>query len=166
MDTRSTAIHEAGHAVKGRVLRLTCGGASIVPNEDEEEAGHSLTADPWETFSHWDQTFMEAIERGEQPLKYRLARSAFRGRIIAYMAGAEAENELLGKCQGGDGDDRKQIEMMAESGHAELPDALWQRYEPRTRRLVRKHRTSIERVAEALQARQTLQPDEIDALIA
>jgi len=59
---------------------------------------------------------------------------------------------------------------MAESRHAELPDDLWRRYEPRmrrqTRRLVRKHRDKIERVAAALLERWKLEPDEIDALTA
>jgi hypothetical protein len=94
-----------------------------------------------------------ALERGELRVKYRDVRSAFLGRIIAYMAGAEAENELLGLCRGGDGNDRREIEWMAESRHAELPEDLWRRYEPRmrrqTRRLVRKHRASVERVADA-----------------
>jgi hypothetical protein len=113
---------------------------------------------------------MEAAARGEQPVKYREVRLAFRGKIIALMAGAEAENELLGQCRGGDGDDRREIEEMAQSRYSELPDDLWQRYEPRmrrqTRRLIRKHRASIELVAAALQACGTLAPDEIDTLIA
>jgi hypothetical protein len=50
---------------------------------------------------------------------------AFRGRIITYMTGAEAEIEILGQFAGGDGNDRSEIEWMAESRHAELPDDLW-----------------------------------------
>jgi ATP-dependent Zn protease len=36
---RRTAIHEAGHAVVGRVLGTTCGEATIVPDYDEMTAG-------------------------------------------------------------------------------------------------------------------------------
>jgi hypothetical protein len=41
-----TKIHEAGHAVLGRALGLTCGSATIIPNKDEDEAGHAAIADP------------------------------------------------------------------------------------------------------------------------
>lgn len=41
--------------------------------------------------------------------KFRTEDSALRGRILSYMAGAEAEVELLGTCAGGDGEDRREI---------------------------------------------------------
>jgi hypothetical protein len=37
-----------------------------------------------------------------------------RGRVMAFMAGAEAELEIIGRCRGEDGDDRYQIAMMRE----------------------------------------------------
>jgi hypothetical protein len=40
--------------------------------------------------------------------------NAIVGRIIAFMAGAEAEVEIVGNCQGGDDDDRLQIARMME----------------------------------------------------
>jgi ATP-dependent Zn protease len=43
----SIAYHEAGHAVRGRVLGLDCGSATIAP--DDDAAGHAITADPWVT---------------------------------------------------------------------------------------------------------------------
>ena len=83
--------------------------------------------------------------------------------------GGETENELLGRCQGGDGDDRREIEFMAKSDDANLPDEQWQSYEPRmrrqVRRLVRKHRAAIERVAAALLERGKLEASEIDGLL-
>lgn len=154
---KATAIHEAGHAVIGRVLGLLCGCATIIPNESKAEAGYSICADPWATLSAW-----------EKREKFRDARSAFCGRILAYMAGAESERELLGQCPVGDGDDRYQIAMMAESCDSGLSNH-WEQYEPRmrrqTRRLVRKHRDKIERIARALLERETLEAHEIDALI-
>ena len=48
-----TSVHEAGHAVIGRVLTLACGPASIVP--DDNSRGHAITADPYETLSQWER---------------------------------------------------------------------------------------------------------------
>jgi len=82
------------------------------------------------------------------------------------MAGFEAEVELLGSTQGGDGDDRHQIELMAE----ELkPGTNWEKLEPRlramTHMLVRRHKARIERVAKALLARTTLSAKQLDKLV-
>jgi hypothetical protein len=166
---KATAIHEAGHAVIGRVLGLSCGSVTIIANPAEGEAGHAIIFDPWKTASDWDRALEEQVERGFVLSKCHDARSAFRGTILAKMAGAEAENEIIGACQGGDGADRSEIEMMAESPVTGFSEALWERYESRmrrqVRRLVRKHRAGIERVAEALLERHILQPEEIDALI-
>jgi len=39
---RPTAYHEAGHAVIGRVLGMTCGGATIVPDYDACAWGNAI----------------------------------------------------------------------------------------------------------------------------
>ena len=153
-DPHHTAIHEAGHAVIARVLALTCGGATIVPDYDDGAAGHSITEDPWHCLYEWEK-------RG----KVRNDDAVWHARIIGYMAGAEAEVALLGSTQGGDADDRYQIELMAE----ELVGAgTWNRIEPRLRRmtqmLVRRHRLLIERVAAALLEKRTLSREELDGL--
>jgi len=156
MSDKSTAYHEAAHAVIGRVLGLTCGQVSIIT--DDDSVGHAIIADPWVTVWDW-----------EQRARFRDARQAFRGTIIARMAGAEAEVEFFGQCRGGDGDDRREISMMMDSRYAEIPPDHWDRYEARlraqTRRLVRRNRDGIERIAGALLDRGTLQPDEIEALL-
>jgi ATP-dependent Zn protease len=156
-DPHHTATHEAGHAVIARVLTLACGGATIVPNYDDSSAGHSITADQWTCLNEWQK-------RG----KVRDSPDAvWHARIIAFMAGAEAEQVLLGATQGGDGDDRDQIELMAEELDSD-PDE-WVRLEARlramTRTLVRRHRALIERVASALLERKTLSREELDGLI-
>lgn len=131
-----TAIHEAAHAVIGRAMLQVCGGASIVT--DEDSAGQAFCADPYRTQWEWDQ-------RG----KHRSFSSVLVGRIITFMAGAEAEREILGDCRGGDGDDRLQIAYMLEEYMGVVPA-----HEPRlrafTRQLVRRHRAAIEAVAGAL----------------
>src|SRR5690349_7214634 len=86
---RRTAHHEAGHAVIGRVMGQSCGACSIV--QAGNSFGHSVCADPWKTVADWD-------ERG----RWRSYESIMRGRILAFMAGAEAEIEFFGACGGGD----------------------------------------------------------------
>ena len=150
----STAYHEAGHAVIGRVLGLSCGDATAEP--DHDSAGHAITHDQWVTWRDWE-------ERG----KWRDLSSVVLARVISFMAGVESENELLGRNEGGDGDDRFQVRLMA--SELDIPNGNWECYEMRiraqTRRLVRRHRLRIERVAQALLERGTLEADEIDAII-
>lgn len=52
---RHTAVHEAGHAVVGRVLGLDCGVVSIEINRTDREAGHAIIADPSVTLSGWER---------------------------------------------------------------------------------------------------------------
>jgi ATP-dependent Zn protease len=159
-DPWHTAIHEAGHAVFARVLRIRCGEVTIEPNEAEGYAGYSHTGDPWDTVGDW-----ERIGR----YRDRDVEQAYRGRILTLMAGEEAEIEILGSAQSIAEDDRRWIERMAETRYAFSSDEEWERYKPRmrrqTRRLVRKHRDKIERVATALLQCKSLQSDEIYELI-
>lgn len=148
------AHHEAGHAVIGRVLKLSCGYATIVP--DEDSAGHAITADPHETATRWD-----ALGR------WRELDVVYRARIIAIMAGAEAEIEFFGECAGGDGDDRWQIDLMLDSllpAGADVP-AYAARLRRFTRTLVQRHRDKIKAVADALQANGHLSEDQLDAMV-
>ena len=154
-DSQRTAYHEAGHATIGRVLTLKCGGATIKPNLKEMTAGKTITFDENDCDTAWR-------ERG----KWRPEKSLWRGRIIAFMAGAEAEIEFFGHCDGRDGHDRNQIALMAE----ELPAGIdWHTREPRlramTRMLVRRHRTRIERVAQALLTHRSLSAKNLDRLV-
>jgi hypothetical protein len=82
------------------------------------------------------------------------------------MAGVEGEMALLGATNDGDGDDRYQIEMMAE----QLSNCKdWNKLEPRlramTRMLVRRHQALIERVANTLLRKTTLSGVQLDRLI-
>ena len=52
---RSTAYHEAGHAVLGRVLTLVCGPATIKPSYEQMQAGFSICADPYECEAEWQK---------------------------------------------------------------------------------------------------------------
>jgi hypothetical protein len=159
------AVHEAGHAVVGRVLGYPCGGATIIGNAAEGEVGYSVACDPWLASSIWDARQMQAAALGKSTKCRDVVRSAFRARILIFMAGAEAERELLGIDAQGDGDDRREIELTAQFGGAELSDGWEPRMRRQTRQLVRKHRSAIERVAHALIDKQTLAGTRLDRLV-
>ena len=149
------AYHEAGHAVIGRVLNLPCGLATIIP--DDDSAGHAITGDPWDAVAQWDASG-----------RWRDVNVAYRARIIAFMAGAEAEVECLGSCcLGVDGDDRWQVALMLDSLLPAGVDPF--DYENRlrgfTRALVRRHRSKIEAVAQRLLEQGHASESELDAMI-
>ena len=73
---RRAAIHEAGHAVIGRVLKQVCGGATIRQNRKDSEVGHGIIADPHVTQWHWEKLG-----------RYREFSAIMHGRIMAYMGG-------------------------------------------------------------------------------
>jgi hypothetical protein len=153
---RSTAYHEAGHAVIGRVLTLHCGHATIKPNYEQAEAGHVITHAPYSCLYEWEK---RGKVRDSQDV-------VLHARIMTYMAGAEAEKILLGSSGVGDTDDREQIALMAEELHR---DTNWEKLEPRlrimTRMLVRRHRVRIERVAKTLLTKTTLSEKALDKLV-
>ena len=127
------------------MLGLPGGPATIVA--DDNSAGHAIIPGPGAIQDNWDLR-----------QKYRLEELVLHGRIMAFMAGAEAERHLLGVCQGGDGDDKKQIWLMAErldvakASGISHPDVhhFVDRLRARTAGLVRRHREPIARVSEAL----------------
>jgi hypothetical protein len=87
-------------------------------------------------------------------------------RVLGYCRENETINGLVGSEGVGDGYDREQIALMAEELCYSPP---WERLEPRlratTRVLVRRHRTRIERVAQALLAKKTLSAGRLDKLV-
>lgn len=149
---RSTAYHEAGHAIVGRVLGMTCGYVTI--EADEDSAGHSITADPHVTAHTW-----------EKHGKFRDLTSAFVGRALTLMAGAETEREILNQRPRGDGDDRYEIALTLEC----LPRGADPRYERRLRRmarmLVRRHSGLIEQLAQMLLQSGRVEAESIDGLL-
>ena len=151
----AAAYHEAGHAVIGRVLRLTCGRVTIKP--DSDSIGHVIIRDPWQTIQDW-----------EDRQHFRDPASAFRGTIIARMAGREAELEIFG-TQGDEGDyhdDEMQIALLLQDAEPwGDPDRFKTRLRGKTRGLVRRHRQSIERIAHALLSRSVLTRDAVEAIM-
>lgn len=156
------AIHEAGHAVVGRMLGMVCGQVTIVA--DHDSTGHSITLDPWDTVSHW-----------ESEGRFRVARTAFLGGILTLMAGAEAEKVILGHCEGGDGNDQREIARTFGSVDFWIPEktgdefkdhaAYEQRLRNHCRATIRRHRSRIEMVAQLLLDRKTIEGEVLDKMI-
>ena len=181
-----TAHHEAGHAVIGRVMMQVSGGATVVPNMRNGSAGHSITVDPYLTGQYFDDLAIVTGPLGGDPgirrqieQRHRAWRRHYSlperrsspnsdaimlGRIVTFMAGAEAEAEFFGSCAGGDGDDRRQIDMILDDLLSPGADAP--RYAARLRRharvIVHRHRDKIKRVAALLLERSTLSAKDID----
>ena len=150
-DSIHTAYHEAGHAVVGRILGLTCGDISIVADSKDATAGHAIT--------HVERSVHEWEQRGRW--RYR---SLYRAGIMMLMAGREAEVVCLGHCEGGDGDDQYQI-ACHHHGEAEIAEEDLPRWRYRTRQLCLRHAEIIKRVAQKLLERKELDAKEVDALV-
>ena len=133
-----TAIHEAGHAVIASRLNV-CGRVTIVPDLSKGYNGRC------------------GIPFNEEKI------GCF---IAAMMAGALAEEEFFGELAGDDCRDRRDMSYIISAAryHRKGFDCL-PRLRPACRRLVRRHRAAIERVAEALLQRGTLEPNEDDELM-
>jgi hypothetical protein len=155
-DLQHVAIHEAGHAVIARALMLSCGPVSIEADWSDMSAGFAIIDDP-----------QLIIEQWERVGKFRDLRSVSIGRIIAMMAGAEAEIEILGLCEGGDGEDRRQIRFMLDDITPDQApfDRVERRLRSWTRVLIQKHRRAIERVAALLLERKSLRAEDVDEML-
>jgi hypothetical protein len=85
-------------------------------------------------------------------------RTAEEEHATAYMAGREAEEELLGHCRGGDDDDQYQIALMLMDLYEgeDRQDKFERRLRSFTRHLVRRHRSKIEALSRALLEQRTM----------
>jgi hypothetical protein len=157
---KTSAYHEAGHAVIGRVLALPCGGATIKPDYKNCNAGTAITADLYTCQEQWEKRGKVVSADGLTPA------DGIEARIMIHMAGAEAEIELLGSQAVGDSDDKLKIGLIVDEFYRV---DFWEKLEPRlremTRMLVRRHRECIERVAKTLLVRTTLSAKALDKLI-
>ena len=150
---RRVALHEAGHAVVGRLLKIKCAGASIIPDGRGYEgsavvAGHHTL--------HRD-----LIERGQ----YQDFLSSVYLKIMVTIAGSEAE-----KIAGFDdadlgGDDRAHVLDLCQ--RYSISDATVEDLRHRTHSLLVQHFHKVEAVAQALLASpsRSLTGDAIDALL-
>lgn len=148
-----TAIHEAGHAVVGRVLGIRCGYVTITA--DAESSGHSITPDIWDIMGDWEA----------HGLFRRSERSAYIARIVTFMAGTQAVLQLKPEddIDLGDDNDRYQVMCMLDSeGLMSREDRLTRM----TRQIVQRHWAKIEAVARKLLESRSLESNEVDQLLA
>jgi hypothetical protein len=158
MSDYTTAIHEAAHAVIGRVLGLPCGAVSVRGSEDGKELGHAVVVDPVRVWRRGDGARRPMVEAS----------------CACLYAGAEAERVILGLEATGDESDRDRatslIRIVGVRGASGVQDDAWHRYEAKLRgraaAFVAKHRATIERVAASLLARGSLSGREVNAIMA
>src|SRR6478672_11015359 len=114
----ATAVHEAGHAVIGRILGLPCGTVTIEPSDDQE-LGHADVDDPGRVW-----------QRGDGPRRPLIEKSC-----VCLYAGREAERIIAGSAEVGDGPDCRKatslISIIGVRGAAFVSDDVWDRYEAR-----------------------------------
>jgi hypothetical protein len=156
---KRTAVHEAGHAVIGRVLGLRCREATIVPDDAKGLVGRAVIKDQCVSIAEWEA-------RGRH--RYH---SIMRARVMAIMAGREAEIEIFGDCGGGDSNDQCEIAFHLDEVAPETVGSeddlvrFHDRLRAKTAGRVRRHRNLIELVADALLKSGTLSAKKIDTLI-
>ncbi len=159
---RAIATHEAGHAVIARVLTVPSGSVSIIKNEYSLGRSTSLYNDD-KLVERWE---LCGKPRGiSGPTRYG---AAIHTLILTTMAGVEAEKIILGGTIAGSNEvDDDMIMHWAFELTPPGSGADWPKIETRqmTRMLVRRHRDSIERVADELLTKGKLTGRQISRLI-
>jgi len=125
------AVHEAGRVAISRVLGLP--SAYVMPEHQEQTTGHAFIFDALQ--AEWNCLHPE--RNGDD-------RAFRRRRIIAEMAGAEAEREIIGSCA--EEHDHPQWVF----GYSDDRPVLSARMHVFARRLVKRHRDTILRLADQL----------------
>ena len=154
----STRIHEAGHAVIGCVLGVVISEIRIHPDPQPGEGlGVCVFEGMHATLHGWRRL----------GLHHRRLSHAIRANILMAMAGTEAERTILGRSSGGDSYDRAQIAALYRELAAigALPEDHERKFRRNARLLVRRHRDTIQNVAQALQRRGTMRGGAIDQFV-
>jgi len=163
-DLYATAVHEAGHAVIGRVLGFPCGRTSIKAKPGQY-SGFSDIGQPGAAVKAW-----------RQGGKRRSLAAAKRAKIIIYMAGGSAEEEFTGRRTSDYRDVAASSALLVSLMDEDDPNHQGlnrlfegERLQRRLRRvaasLVRRHRERIEALARALLEKPVLADREIRDLI-
>jgi hypothetical protein len=170
------AIHEAGHAVIGRVLGLPCGLATLrrIPRSRRYRYATLQRIPRSRRYRYQHQSERRGRRKYSAgyaivgPTLIRNVRPTVEKHILAGMAGVEAEKEFIGECspEHWEGDHRQIVDLVRGTDRVDW----WKQHEKRLRQhcrqLVRKHKEKIERVAQALLDQRTLSGEDIDRLIA
>jgi hypothetical protein len=144
----AVALHESAHAVIGRVLKIPCGEAYV--DLQRKPIGFANLGSCEETWSEWQR-------QGRQ----RKPRHMFIGMAMAGMAGAEAQNVLIGCNDGGDTNDRECVEVLLKGA----PQGVEARLRSFTKTLIRRHKDSVVAVMRRLLSDTTLSDQDIRSII-
>ncbi len=162
--TRSTAFHEAGHAVAAAILGLGTAEVSVRPHGDAS-GHHTLTDDAVDRLLSAQRVlaWMEIPGRDACPFETEEeAADALRQHVKLLQAGEEAQRRAVPTSYRhhhvahGDHDRIIDLALLLTGGNAEAVEGLDAETRSETRRLLDEHWPAVERVAEALLDRETL----------
>lgn len=168
MELIETAIHEAGHVVVAYVLGLACNGVALTHEEAEETGSYGHVTRPNPAF-------------GYEISSERDRRAVLRKQCISCCAGLAAVHVFFQVAldldnENAQGDFQNIIEM--EQNGMRIPgkrngfvgdDATWHYISRRlidARRLVKRHRGVIERLAKTLVEKKRMNGEEVAKLLA
>lgn len=147
MDERSTAIHEAGHAVAACVLRLEFSSVRIFRNDVER----------------WVAYAPEGTMGGVADLTGEIGRHV----IVAILAGREALLDAGGPDDGWSIDYERAIRRLGALNGDNITNMVMEleRLRRRARKLVQWHRSAVTAVADALLARRYLESHDVRRIV-
>jgi ATP-dependent Zn protease len=167
MELKRTAIHEAGHVVVGYVLGLACNEVALTHDEVEETGayGHATGPNPASGYE-----FLSMRERQE----------TLRAKCTACCAGLAAEHVFCDVPLSTDNEnaqddfqniiecERNGLRIRGKRNGFIGDDATWHCIDLRlieAKKLVKRHRNPIQRLADALVERKKLDQDEVERLL-
>ena len=167
MDLRQTAVHEAGHVVVAYALGLACNEVALTHDDAEEtgEYGHSVGPNPQYGYEH--------SCRREQ-------HQTMRAKCVGCCAGLAAEHVFFDVPLDTDNEnalgdfvniiecERNGLPIRGKRNGFVGNDATWQyiaRLLREAKKLVKRHRDTIQRLADTLVEKKQLSGDEVEQLL-
>jgi hypothetical protein len=171
--TRSTAFHEAGHAVTAAVLGLETEKVSIEPSADDAGC-HKLADAEYERVSSAERVFAQLEMPGFDGCRFEAKEEAdqlLRRHMMVVQAGEEAQRRAVPASfrhhhvRAGDHGRIIDLALRLTGGNSDAVEALDQDIRSETKRLLDEHWRAVEAVAEALLERRTLSGAEVQRLV-
>jgi ATP-dependent Zn protease len=168
LDQNQTAVHEAGHVVVGYVLGLACNGVALTHHEVEETGAYGYAVSPNPEFGY---------HNNDTRLERQLT---LRAQSVASCAGLAAEHVFFGvpletSNESAQDDFQNVIECESRGLRIRgkrggyLGDEVTWRYISRllveAKKLVKRHRETIQRLADTLLERTRLDGKEVERLL-
>lgn len=159
--TKATCYHEAGHAVIAVVLGGNLRRATVRPKGRVAGSVRVAQIPAW----------IAVLREGGNVWSHPRALSLALERMVGALAGGEAERQYTRRAYNALGATRdtgqvnQWLWLLVPESESREAGALWRFLRLRTRRLVRRHRLSIQAVADALYERGRLSASEIRKLV-